>query len=78
MILLPAASLFVAIFFLNIKNEYRKTFWSTKWGKDMTLGLMDSTKDSTKAKIFLKNCRHLREEIIIRSKSPEIVFGAQQ
>ena len=61
MILLPAASLFVAIFFLNIKNEYRKTFWSTKRGKDMTLGLMDSTKDNTKAKIFLKNCRHWRE-----------------
>lgn len=60
--LLPLAVLLMLVFFLNIKKEYRKTFWSLKRGKDVTMGhFTDRTDDATKSLVFLKNYRHWRE-----------------
>ena len=59
-VLLPFSFVLLGIFFINIKTEYRKTFYSLKRGRDVTVGHMDSDKDSIKALVFIKNRQHWR------------------
>ena len=56
--LLPSSLLLIAVFFLAIKKEYRKTFWTTERGKDVTMGHMSSSEDMVKALVFVKNRMH--------------------
>ena len=56
--LLPAILFVKLIFFMTIKKEYRKTFWSLKRGRDLTIEHMESSDDSVKALVFIKNRRH--------------------
>ena len=56
---LPLSSLLiVSVFFANVKSEYRKTFWSTRKAKDMTLPYFESSEDGIKALVFMFNRRH--------------------
>ena len=57
-VLLPSSLLLIAVFFLAIEKEYRKTFWTTERGKDVTMGHMNSNEDMVKALVFVKNRRH--------------------
>ena len=60
-ILLPCVQFFIIVFFSTINKEHRKTFWSLKRGKDVTLSYFESNEDSTKAVIFHHNYRHWKE-----------------
>ena len=57
-VLLPSSLLLIVVVFLAIKKEYRKTFWTTERGKDVTMGHMSSSEDMVKALVFVKNRMH--------------------
>ncbi len=58
LLFLPTIFVLKLIFFFIIKKEYRKTFWTLKRGKDVSIGHMDSSENSVRALIFIKNRRH--------------------
>ena len=57
----PCSILLMMIFLVNIKSEYRTTFWSTKKSKDFILGYFESNEDETKAFVFTSNIRYWKE-----------------
>ena len=57
-VLLPLTLALKVVFFAIINKKYRKTFWSLKRGRDVTVGHMNSDKDSVKALVFIKNRNH--------------------
>lgn len=57
-VLLPLTLALKFTFFAVINKKYRKTFWSLKRGRDVTVGHMDSNEDSVKALVFIKNRYH--------------------
>ena len=58
---LPCSVLLMMIFLVNIKSEYRTTFWSAKKSKDFILGYFESDEDETKAFVFISNIRYWKE-----------------
>ena len=60
-IVLPSSIVLILTSFMNIKKEYRKTFWSTKKSRDFILGYFDSTEDEIKAFVFINNTRYWKE-----------------
>ena len=58
LIFVPTILALKVFFFSIIKKEYRKTFWTLKRGKDVSIGHMESSEDSVRALIFIKNRRH--------------------
>ena len=60
-VILPSVIFLKIIFFVNIERKYLKTFWSLKRGTEVTLEHFESTEDSVKAIVFVKNRRHWKK-----------------
>ena len=58
---IPFLLLCMLTFLLNIKKEYRHTFYSSESGKHVTLAYFQSSKDERRALVFRNNPRHWRE-----------------
>ena len=61
LVLLPMSISMIVIFFITIKSGYRRTFLSTRRGKDVTISHFDSSEDSVKALVFIKHSSHWKK-----------------
>ena len=63
-IALPCTMIVFIIFFLSIKKEYRRTFFSRERGKDLAMRrFLSSNEDAVKADAIFPNTRKYWEEI---------------
>ena len=60
-ILLPSSIMLLMTLFMNVKKEYRKTFWSAMKSKDFILKYFESDEDETKSFVFISNIRYWKE-----------------
>ena len=63
-VILPSAMFLFSAFFLTIKKEHRRTFWSTERGKDLSMRrFLNSTDDAVKADAIFPNTKKYWESI---------------